>query len=294
MQLGGWQTCAMFGEGVVRVCADPVVDLFVAETAGPAERTVLVVHGGPDWDGSYLRQPLVELGGECRVVLPDLRGCGRSTRGLADEQYSWDLVVADLLALLDARQVKTVDVVGFSTGGKIAQRVALAAPERVRRLVVASSNVVPVPPDAFDGWQERDRRHEAGARLANAEGVAGVELTRAWAWSSAPANVWRPDKLDEYLHRLEGVAFSGEWMRPYQAGLLSTVLPDDAVDRLAALGIPILLLHGRQDMTFPAALAEQAAKHIPSARAVVLEQAGHMAHIDQPDQWIAAVREFLA
>jgi pimeloyl-ACP methyl ester carboxylesterase len=57
--------------------------------------------------------------------------------------------------------------------------------------------------------------------------------------------------------------------------------------------VPTLLLHGRQDMTFPAALAEAAAARIPAARAVVLDQAGHMAHIDQPAQWMAALREFL-
>ncbi|MEV7042713.1 alpha/beta hydrolase [Amycolatopsis sp. NPDC051061] len=68
---------------------------------------------------------------------------------------------------------------------------------------------------------------------------------------------------------------------------------DDAAVRLAASGIPILLLHGRQDMTFPVALLEQTTALIPAARAVVLDDAGHMAHIDQPEQWITAVGEFL-
>jgi pimeloyl-ACP methyl ester carboxylesterase len=46
-------------------------------------------------------------------------------------------------------------------------------------------------------------------------------------------------------------------------------------------------------MTFPVALSEQAARAIPEARAVVLEEAGHMAHIDQPQQWLAALADFL-
>ena len=56
----------------------------------------------------------------------------------------------------------------------------------------------------------------------------------------------------------------------------------------------MLLLHGRQDMTFPAALAQQAAVVIPAARAVILSGAGHMTHVDQPEQWIAALGAFLA
>ncbi|SPL95498.1 3-Oxoadipate enol-lactone hydrolase/4-carboxymuconolactone decarboxylase [[Actinomadura] parvosata subsp. kistnae] len=53
------------------------------------------------------------------------------------------------------------------------------------------------------------------------------------------------------------------------------------------------MLHGRQDMTFPAALAERAARLIPYARAAILDEAGHMAHVDQPGPWLEAVSGFL-
>jgi pimeloyl-ACP methyl ester carboxylesterase len=105
--------------------------------------------------------------------------------------------------------------------------------------------------------------------------------------------VWRPDALSGYLARLQRIRFSAEWARPWRAGTLPSAYCDDAAGRLASLGISILLLHGRQDMTFPAALAQQAAALIPAARAVILEDAGHMAHIDQPGPWVEAVSEFL-
>jgi pimeloyl-ACP methyl ester carboxylesterase len=66
------------------------VELVAREVPGPAERTLLVVHGGPDWDHSYLLEPLRRLAGQRRVLLPDLRGCGRSPRGLGDSAYSWE------------------------------------------------------------------------------------------------------------------------------------------------------------------------------------------------------------
>jgi pimeloyl-ACP methyl ester carboxylesterase len=118
----------MFVEGVVPVSTDPLVELFVASTSGPADRTLLVIHGGPDWDHSYLRQPLGELACGHRVVLADLHGCGRSTQGLADDLYTPDAVVADLTALLDALGVERADVLGLSYGGLLAQRLTLAAP----------------------------------------------------------------------------------------------------------------------------------------------------------------------
>ncbi|MFC7104958.1 alpha/beta fold hydrolase [Nonomuraea rubra] len=104
-----------------------------------------MIHGGPDWDHSYLLDPLIRLADRHDLIFPDLRGCGRSTRGLPDDQYTPAAATGDLVALLDALGVATTDVLGFSYGGLIAQRLALAAPDRVRRLVIASSSVLPVP-----------------------------------------------------------------------------------------------------------------------------------------------------
>ncbi|MFD4777160.1 alpha/beta fold hydrolase [Streptomyces sp. NPDC058427] len=284
----------MFATSAVSVSAEPAVELFVARSTVPHERTLLVIHGGPDWDHTYLREPLDRLTGRHHVVLPDLRGCGRSTRGLADEQYTPAAAAGDLTALLDALAVEQADVLGFSYGGLIAQRLALAAPERVRSLVIASSSVLPVPANAFDGWGERTERRAAEAAVWSDPALAGADLTRAAAVASAPANVWRAEALPDYLDRMAAVHFSGEWLRPWRAGILPEPRPDDAAQRLAALGLPLLLLHGRQDMTFPAALAEEAAGLIPSARAVIIEGAGHMAHIDRPRAWLDALTGFLA
>lgn len=284
----------MWTETSVPVSADPPVDLFVARTDGPADHAVLVIHGGPDWDHSYLREPLARLAGRHRLLLPDLRGCGRSTTGLADDRYTPDAVVDDLTSLLDALDVATADVLGFSYGGLLAQRLTLAAPQRVRRLIIASSSVLPLPDNAFHDWPERDRRRVGERAVWSNTELAGPELTRRAAVAGAPANVWQESALPDYLARLQRVRFSAEWLRPLRAGTLPPARCHDAATRLAALHIPILLLHGRQDMTFPVALVEPTTAVIPAARAVVLENAGHMAHIDQPEQWITAVGEFLA
>jgi pimeloyl-ACP methyl ester carboxylesterase len=304
MRPSGRQTGRVFCEGTVPVSARPAVELFVAQTPGPAGNPLLVIHGGPDWDHTYLREPLGQLAGRRRVILPDLRGCGRSTLGLPDGQYTPAAAAGDLAALLDALRTGPADVLGFSYGGLIAQRLALAAPGRIRRLVVASSSILPVPPDAFDGWPERTRRRAAAAAVWSdpvwSDPVwsdpswSGPELTRAAAVASAPADVWRPQARPGYLDRLAGVRFTAEWLRPFRAGTLPDARPPDAARRLAALGLPILLLHGRQDMTFPARLAEDAAGLIPSARAAVIEEAGHMTHVDQPGAWLDALQDFLS
>jgi pimeloyl-ACP methyl ester carboxylesterase len=283
----------MFTEELVAVSRQPRVELFVARTTGPSHRTVLVIHGGPDWDHTYLREPLSRLAGTHRLVMPDLRGCGRSTRGLSDDQYTPDTAVDDLIVLMDTIGVDRADVLGFSYGGLLAQRLALAAPHRVRRLVLASTTVEAVPAEAFDDWPDAMERRAAGARVWSDPHLTGPELTRAAAVAAAPADLWRHEMLRAYLRRLSSVRFSAEWLRPLRAGILPQAVLEDAVPRLAALAIPMLFLHGRYDMTFPAHLVQRAADTIPSAGVKILESAGHMAHVDQPDAWLAAVSPFL-
>jgi pimeloyl-ACP methyl ester carboxylesterase len=270
----------------VTVASDPEVELFTARSSGPAERTLLVIHGGPGWDHSYLLEPLVELAEDDRLVFADLRGCGRSTSGLSDEDYNPAAAAADLVSLLDALGIERTDVLGFSYGGLIAQRLTLATPQRIRRLIVASSSIAPVPKRA----QLREDGDSAWRKLLQ---DPTDENTRLHAIAGIPGDVWSPESREELRRRLEAVRFSAEWARPLIAGTLPAARPADSQARLAALGLPILLLQGRQDTTFPAALAERTAAEMPNARAAVIDQAGHMTHIDQPEAWLGAITGFL-
>jgi pimeloyl-ACP methyl ester carboxylesterase len=98
----------------------------------------------------------------------------------------------------------------------------------------------------------------------------------------------------DYLGRVERIHFTGEWLRPFRTGQLPSARLPEPTAQLTRLGLPTLLLHGERDMIFPAALAFRAQAEIPTARAVVLPSAAHMAHIDQPAAWLAAVARFLA
>ncbi|MET9627689.1 alpha/beta hydrolase [Lentzea sp. NPDC006480] len=266
-------------------------EIFVAWQQGAGDRTLLVIHGGPDWDHSYLRDPLEQL--DCHLLLPDLRGCGRSGR-VPEEEYHPDGVMRDLVRVLDVFGVKRADVLGHSYGGMVAQRFAITHPSRTRSLIVSGSSVLPLSPDAFADWPERDEILARQDDPWQREGLSPEECVRAEAFAAVHANIRRPDAVPGYLRRLEKIRFGAEWVRPFLAGTLVTPRLPDAAQRIAELDIPVLLLHGRQDMTFPVSLVEPTLELIPQAHAVVLEEAGHMAHVDEPDGYLRAVREFLA
>lgn len=265
-------------------------EIFVAWQQGTIDSTLLAIHGGPDWDHSYLRDPLERL--DCRLLLPDLRGCGRSGR-VPEREHHPDGIMRDLVRVLDAFELERVDVLGHSYGGMVAQRFAITHPSCVRSLIVSGSSVLPVPPDAFTGWTERDEILARQEDPWQRQDLSPEECVRAEAFAAAPANIRRAEAMPGYLRRLEEVWFGGEWARPFLAGRLASPRVPDAAHRIAALGIPVLLLHGRQDMTFPVGLVEPTLELIPRARAVVLEEAGHMVHVDEPVGYLEAVREFL-
>src|ERR1043165_6475453 len=75
---------------------------------------------------------LLEFAKHYRVILHDHRGTGQSSRARID--YSVDQMADDLLQLLDHLGVKTVDLIGHSTGGAVGQTIALDHPAPLRRL----------------------------------------------------------------------------------------------------------------------------------------------------------------
>lgn len=281
----------MLTEQLVRVADDPPVDLFLASSLGDPARTLLVIHGGPDWDQTYLREPLIRL--ERRVVFVDLRGCGRSTRGLPDHLYTPELATRDLVRIVEHLGQPDIDLLGFSYGGLIAQRLVLTCPDRIRRLILASTSVLPVPSDAFSGWPEYQERQQMRPSREADDAPWDAARTRVEAYDSAPSNIWRLDLLPEYLERLAQVEFSADWARPWMSGSLPAAGMSHGAEKLAQLGKQILLLHGRYDMTFPASLVQATVELLPTASACVLDDAGHMAHIDRPEAWLSAIRDFL-
>jgi pimeloyl-ACP methyl ester carboxylesterase len=258
------------------------VDLFVRRFGDPALPTLVIVHGGPGWDHSYLL-PAAELRDIRHVVFFDLRGCGRSTRE-ADLQP--DLIADDVAALIGAG--RRADVLGHSYGGGVAMRVADQHPERVRSVILSSTTAFPemaavVPAEragrALD-WADPVWRREDGA------------LARAMAHADVGKTIWRLDRADDWRRVLDGVRFSSAWDRPYLEGRLKPARPPDPVRALT--GRPVLLVHGEHDMTFPLAAAVRLRAALPGSSLRVVAEDGHMPQFDNPGEWLAAIRGFLA
>jgi 2-succinyl-6-hydroxy-2,4-cyclohexadiene-1-carboxylate synthase len=234
--------------------------------------TVVLLHGfagtGRAWG------PVVErLDPERYTALaPDLRGHG----GARDARpIGFDAVVDDVLAAAPARFA----LCGYSMGGRIALHVALAAPERVERLILVATTA------GIEDEAERAARREADERLASfAESATIEQFADRWAaqplFADTPpeaARIWREDLVRNDPRALAAA------LRGLGAGAMAPVW-----DRLPELTTPATVLAGQRDARY-VAIAERLVERLPDAELVVVPGAGHGLPREAPEAIAAAI-----
>nr|WP_259375304.1 alpha/beta hydrolase [Rubrivivax gelatinosus] len=249
----------------------------------------MVVHGGPDWDHSYLLPAVAALPDHgIRPLLFDLRGCGRSLRCADSRGYSVDAVVGDIVELLDALGLAQADVLGFSFGGVVAQALAAQQPGRIDRLVLAST-AYPVPADT-PPLPGRPELRALWRRIFDTE-ADPLTATRRLALETLELDVHRTEALEAARRLVGAVGFSGEWLSAVrQHGLAGR---RGTLASLGALGARVRLVHGEYDARFAVEGARAAHQALPASTLCVVPGAGHLAYLDAPDEWQAALIEAL-
>jgi len=212
------------------------------------------------------------------IVLFDNRGIGASDApsGL----YTVAEMAEDTLRVMDEAGVETAHVVGTSLGGMIAQEVALAAPERVRRLVLVCTT--PGGPQAAPMPEQTVRL------MAEAPALEPLVALRKFVENALAPDP--PNGVVERIlaHRIETAQPLTAWLAQAAAGAAF-----DAWERLPGLRIPTLVLHGTADVVVDPANAELVAARIPDARVELFPGCGHLLFWEQPDRFVRIVGEFL-
>ncbi len=229
--------------------------------------TIVFLHGTRLSGASWAAQA-EDLGDEFHCLIPDLPGHGASR----DEPFVMEDAaarIADLIAT-DAHDGQAV-VVGLSLGGYVAMTVAAGWPERVRGLVVSGATAEPNGPRAFF-------YHALATVIGRTpERIETAANSRYFAWRY-------PERIAEPI-LASGYSFHGG------ALALRSIVGQRFKPRLAAYPGPSLLVNGEYDLFFRSterAFADVAA----NPRRVLIRGATHMANLDRPDAFTAAVRRF--
>ncbi|GJL55971.1 MAG: proline iminopeptidase [Nitrospirales bacterium] len=258
---------------------------------GNGNNPLLVIHGGPDWDHTYLIPPFEIIADQYPVLLFDIRGCGGSTRFGIPEKYSSDQAVEDVVQLLDKEGISKAWLLGFSFGGRILLRFAKKYPHRVKAMVLASTLLADPPKREIAIVPEHQVRLDSIPSMQDVfvrSDLSPAEKTKTLAIKQLPLDVYDLEKVSEIEKIVQTVDFSFEWGMALQSGLLE---PDHTnyMPWLMGQDFPVLVLHGQHDMRFPVPdIAE--GKNI---RIKVLEKCGHFAHLENPTEWADSILDFL-
>jgi 2-succinyl-6-hydroxy-2,4-cyclohexadiene-1-carboxylate synthase len=245
---------------------------------------ILFLHGflglGEDW--SEIAQ---DLSWDHFCVLPDLPGHGQS-RELSDQQ-SWNMAAVSeaIVNLLDDLKIDRVTLLGYSMGGRIALYTSLCFMHRAKTLVLESAS-----PGIEDDKERTDRAalDDLRAEQIERKGVAAfVEQ-----WYNAPlfgSLHTKPEKLtvlkqSRLVHDPHTLAAA---LRGLSVGRQPSLWKE-----IPRLDIPTLVIAGASDKKY-CDIADKMTALLPRSRRITVANAGHNTHFEQPQEFLARLREFL-
>lgn len=218
--------------------------------------TLVLLHGVNDHAGTwFLVAPT--LAKTRRVLIPDLAGHGESAPASGPIPIS--LIVSQLAALL--RDERDLTLAGNSLGGWIALLYTLKVPHQIARLVLEASGGLSRP---------------IASPLVARNREEALTILRAVHGPSFVPQEWVVDAL---LQR----ATDSPMLR------LTEAVEHDVEPRLGEIGVPATLIWGSDDGVLPVAYGEELRERIAGARLHVIEGAGHIPHMQQPERFLACL-----
>ncbi|MGI8808262.1 MAG: alpha/beta fold hydrolase [Acidimicrobiales bacterium] len=248
--------------------------------AGNGEPALVLLHAFPLHAGMWAPQ-LEHLSSARRVVAPDFLGFGGSDA--PDSMYRYTMLgYADLVAgLLDRLGLDRVALCGLSMGGYVAFAFLRQYPERVSALILADTRA------AADTTQVFERRTDQQDQVARIGTTALIETLLAGLLSDRT----RAERLDlvEQVRRLMANPAAG-----FIGALEAMKHRADAIDELAAIAVPTLVIVGQDDALSPPELACDLHERIHGSELAVLPGAGHLSNLEAAEDFNGAVADFLA
>jgi 3-oxoadipate enol-lactonase len=222
-----------------------------------------------------------ELSKTYRVLLVDLHGQGES--GAPDDYFTLDDMTGDVERALEALDAGQVCYLGHSMGGMVGMRLALQHPDRVGALVLMNTSAEAEPPPVQDLYHSVN---EGSRGKPSNEATVGFLMNLMFSREFRNAC---PERVASYEHQLfnppnpEGVYFAAH----------AVIWREEILEALQGLKLPTLVVGAQEDSSVPLKHQEQIAAHLPGAHLAVIEACGHMAPVEQPEELIGHLRDFL-
>ena len=254
------------------------VKLYYREVGAGAP--IILLHG-LTLSGLMWTPQITELSKNYRVIIPDLRGHGKSSD--PELGYSFHNYVKDIKNLFDFLNLQKVHIIGLSLGGAIATEFSVAFPESVISAIIISS----MPPyfDPDDIWIQtlskfRDARDEFGLNYA----VENILLKES---IFGKINIGIDDwiNLKNAIHQFSGNPMNVEYLMQEET--------DEFKESLPMLDIPFLIMTGENDYKTFIDVSESLSKAISNSKRVIIKNAGHLCTMEKPKEVNLEILKFL-
>ena len=221
------------------------------------------------WDGQ-----VAAFKDRFRILLYDTRGHGASEA--PPGPYTLDMLAEDLRQLFEELQIKKTHFVGLSMGGMIGQVLTLTDAGLFDRVVLADTGHAQTP-ETRKQWQER-------IQTAETRGMQPLVQPTIERWFTA---AFRDQPVVKKIAKL-----IGDTPVPGYVGCCHAISNLNTTARLKEIKRPVLAIAGEQDSA--AAGTRYIGENVPGAKLVMLQNAAHIANIEQEEAFNRALREFLS
>jgi len=246
------------------------------EIEGPDNAPWLVLSNSLLTNLSMWDDQVAALKSSYRILRYDQRGHGgtQAPRGA----YSFDLLVADVIALLDMLGIGRAHFCGLSMGGMTALFLAQRHPDRFDRIIACDCGPASTPASAQQ-WKER-------IEIAAKDGIEALVEPTIGRWFPPDFVAAKPPVLDKIRQMIRSTPIAGF------RGCAQALSDYDLRPGLAGIDRRTLLIVGTKDATL--AGIRQIKETVPGAALVELEGAGHISNVEQPAAFTGAIRDFLS
>ena len=225
------------------------------------------------WDGQ-----VAALERDFNVLRYDLRGHGGTPA--SGGEYTIELLVSDLAALLDQLNIRRTSVIGLGLGGAIAQAFALAHPDRVEKLMPCCCRARMVPDFAAMWHKLRE--------TVSTNGLESIVEPTVQRWFSEDFKSRHPEVLENIRKMIRSTTQEG------YMGVTAAFLGLDVEAELGSIKAPTLYVSGAEDkLGGPPALMAGLAAKVNGARHVSVPNAAHIANIQNPEGFNRVLMDFV-
>jgi proline iminopeptidase len=272
---------------------------------------LVIVHGGPGASHQYFLPYLLPLMRTNRLIFIDERGSGKSSKLADPREYTIANMVEDLEAVRLGLGLGRISLLGHSFGGVLVQAYALKYQQNLSHLILGSTFASTKELNSVLARMKAELYPKDRERVSALEAAGLFDRGEVWEHGRYPEEyaklAWgngyfpylyrnRPDPNYDPLSSNTSTAwdvYREMWGSDGEFVVDGNLKEVEYVDRLSEIKVPTLIIVGDHDESDPR-MSKEMHEKIAGSQLVILDDSGHMTFVDQTEQFLKAVREFVA